>query len=146
MNVTVRYHGIIGDMLRRKTQQIEMPDGATVTDLLAMVTGADESAKAILKQTRAFIDGKQADRAAPLADGAEVIFMRPIVGGETIYFDVVDPAGKLSPRMCGSGCPLGARIAQRALLRCHVAASCRDSVSRSRDCPRRRALVCRKSL
>ena len=59
MNVTVRYHGIIGDMLRRKTQQVEMPDGATVSDLLAMVTGDDESAKPILKQNRAFIDGKQ---------------------------------------------------------------------------------------
>ena len=81
MNVTVRYHGIIGDMLRRKSQQIEMPDGATVTDLLAVVTGNDEGARSILKQTRAFIDGKQADRAAPLADGAEVIFMRPIAGG-----------------------------------------------------------------
>ena len=85
MNVTVRYHGIIGDMLRRKMQQIEMPDGATVTDLLAMLTSADESAKAILKQTRAFIDGKQADRAAPLADGVEVIFMRPIAGGATSF-------------------------------------------------------------
>ena len=81
MNVTVRYHGIIGDMLRRKTQQVEMPDGATVTDLLAAVTGGDEDGKAILKQTRAFIDGKQADRVTPLTDGAEVIFMRPIAGG-----------------------------------------------------------------
>ena len=80
MNVTVRYHGIIGDLLRRKTQQVEMPDGATVTDLLAKVTG-DEDARTILKQTRAFIDGKQADRATPLADGPEVIFMRPIAGG-----------------------------------------------------------------
>jgi molybdopterin converting factor small subunit len=82
VNVTVRYHGIIGDMLRRKTQQVEMPEGATVTDLLAAVTGGDETGTAILKQTRAFIDGKQADRAAPLADGTEVIFMRPIAGGE----------------------------------------------------------------
>ena len=81
MNVTVRYHGIIGDMLRRKTQQVEMPDGATVTDLLALVTASDEGVQSILKQTRAFIDGKQADRAAPLADGAEVTFMRPIAGG-----------------------------------------------------------------
>ena len=112
MNVTVRYHGIIGDMLRRKTQQVEMPDGATVTDLVAMVT----------RRRR----GRQADRSAPLADGAEVIFMRPSAGGETIYFDAVDPAGRLSPPVCGSGCPPGARIAQRALLRCHVAASCRD--------------------
>jgi molybdopterin converting factor small subunit len=81
MNVTVRYHGIIGDMLRRKIQQVEMPDGATVTDLLAAVTGGDEDGTAILKQTRAFIDGKQADRVTPLSDGAEVIFMRPIAGG-----------------------------------------------------------------
>jgi molybdopterin converting factor small subunit len=81
MNVVVRYHGIIGDMLRRKTQQIEMPDDATVTDLLTAISDGDEGAKMILKQTRAFIDGKQADRAAPLADGAEVTFMRPIAGG-----------------------------------------------------------------
>jgi molybdopterin converting factor small subunit len=81
VNVTVRYHGIIGDMLRRKTQEVTMPDGATVTDLLALVTDGDEGARTILKQTRAFIDGKQADRAAPLADGSEVTFMRPIAGG-----------------------------------------------------------------
>ena len=81
MNVTVRYHGIIGDILRRKVQQVEVPDGATVIDILALVTDSDEGANSILKQTRAFIDGKQADRAAPLADGAEVTFMRPIAGG-----------------------------------------------------------------
>ena len=46
-----------------------------------MVTDSDEDARTILKQTRALIDGKQADRATPLADGAEVIFMRPIAGG-----------------------------------------------------------------
>jgi molybdopterin converting factor small subunit len=81
MNVIVRYQGIIGDMLRRKTQQVEMPDAATVADLLAAISDGDEGARMILKQTRAFIDGKQADRAAPLADGAEVTFMRPIAGG-----------------------------------------------------------------
>src|SRR5687768_18280811 len=92
-------------MLRRKTQQVEIPDGATVTDLLAIVTGSDERAQSILKQTRAFIDGKQADRTMPLADGAEVTFMRPIAGGAGFapYFDAVDPAGRLSPPVCGSG-------------------------------------------
>jgi molybdopterin converting factor small subunit len=81
MNVTVRYHGIIGDMLRRKTQKLEMPDDATVIDLLAAITDGDESRLAILKQARAFIDGQQTDRNAPLTDGAEVTFMRPIAGG-----------------------------------------------------------------
>jgi molybdopterin converting factor small subunit len=48
---------------------------------LAAITASDEHSQTILKQTRAFIDGKQADRAAPLSDGAEVTFMRPIAGG-----------------------------------------------------------------
>jgi molybdopterin converting factor small subunit len=81
VDVTVRYHGIVGDMLRRKSQQLAIPDGATVADLVAAINASDEHAQPILKQTRAFIDGKQADRAAPLSDGAEVTFMRPIAGG-----------------------------------------------------------------
>jgi hypothetical protein len=68
-------------MMRRKTDQVEMFYGTTVTGLVAVVTGDDESAKVILKQNRAFIDGKQADPAAPLADGTQVIFMRPITEG-----------------------------------------------------------------
>jgi molybdopterin converting factor small subunit len=81
MQITVKYHGIIGDMLRRKTRQVELADGATVGDLLETLTKEDAQAQAVLKQTRAFIDGHQADRAAPLSDGVEVIFMRPIAGG-----------------------------------------------------------------
>ncbi|MFN8592392.1 MAG: MoaD/ThiS family protein [Thermomicrobiales bacterium] len=83
MHVTVKYHGIIGDMLQRKTEQITLAEGATVDDLFTRLTREDEQTAAILKQTRAFIDGKQADRAAPLSDGAEVIFMRPIAGGSS---------------------------------------------------------------
>lgn len=81
VQVTVKYQGIIADMLERKSEQIILPDGATIDDLFAKLTDRDELAQTILKQTRAFIDGKQADRAAPLPDGAEVIFMRPIAGG-----------------------------------------------------------------
>jgi molybdopterin converting factor small subunit len=81
MDVTVRFHGIIGDMLSRKSQTVDVPDGATITDLLASISGNDEHAQTVLKQTRAFIDGKQADLTAPLAPGAEVTFMRPIAGG-----------------------------------------------------------------
>jgi molybdopterin converting factor small subunit len=82
MNVTVRFQGIIADMLGRKTDQIELPDGGTIDDLFAKLTAKDETARAVLKQTRAFIDGKQAERGAPLANGVEVIFMRPIAGGQ----------------------------------------------------------------
>ncbi len=81
MEMTVRYQGIIADMLGRKTQQVTLADDATVADLLEVITAGDDTEKAILKQTRAFINGQQAERTAPLSDGAEVIFMRPIAGG-----------------------------------------------------------------
>jgi molybdopterin converting factor small subunit len=81
MEITVRFQGIIADMLGRKSDRVDLPDGATVADLLAALTKRDRAAGAVLKQTRAFIDGQQADRDAPLASGAEVIFMRPIAGG-----------------------------------------------------------------
>lgn len=81
MNIMVKYHGIIGDMLERKVQTVTLADGATVGDLVQYLTAEDDTEAAILKQTRPFIDGQQADRAGVLHDGAEVIFMRPIAGG-----------------------------------------------------------------
>lgn len=81
MDIRVKYHGIIGDMLERKVETVSLADGATVGDLVQRLTGEDETTAAILKQTRPFIDGQQADRASELAHGAEVIFMRPIAGG-----------------------------------------------------------------
>jgi molybdopterin converting factor small subunit len=57
-----------------------LPEGATVEDLFQHLTADDDTAS-ILKQTRPFINGQQADRASTLQDGAEVIFMRPIAGG-----------------------------------------------------------------
>lgn len=81
MQVTVRFQGIIADMLGRKSEEIDLPADATVADLYAALTSTDDTAAAVLKQTRPFIDGHQADRQALLHAGAEVIFMRPIAGG-----------------------------------------------------------------
>lgn len=81
MQVTVKFQGIIGDMLQRKSMVLDLASGATISDAQQQVVAGDEAVAAILKQTRPFIDGKQADRSAPLHDGAEVIFMRPIAGG-----------------------------------------------------------------
>lgn len=81
MVITVKYPGIIGDMLERKSEQVALPEGATVEDLFQRLTMEDETAASVLKQTRPFINGQQADRASTLPEGAEVIFMRPIAGG-----------------------------------------------------------------
>jgi molybdopterin converting factor small subunit len=80
MVISIKYPGIIGDMLERKSEQVTLPEGATVEDLFQHLTADDDTAS-ILKQTRPFINGQQADRASTLQDGAEVIFMRPIAGG-----------------------------------------------------------------
>ena len=81
MDVTARYQGIIGDTLGRKSEQVALAEDATVADLIACRERRDETARSILKQTRPFINGQQAERTAPLADGVEVLFMRPIAGG-----------------------------------------------------------------
>jgi molybdopterin converting factor small subunit len=81
MDVTARFQGIIADMIGQKVRNVQLPVPSTVADLEQAVIGDDSDVAAILKQTRPFIDGKQADRSAPLHDGAEVIFMRPIAGG-----------------------------------------------------------------
>lgn len=81
MEITVRYHGIVGDMLERTTEQVALPDGASVGDLYKLLSSQDETTAAILKQTRPFINGQQAERGSELRDGVEVLFMRPIVGG-----------------------------------------------------------------
>ena len=82
MDVTARFQGIIADLIGQKVVQIQLPEQSTVANLEQAVIGGDEDIAAILKQTRPFIDGKQAERSTPLHDGAEVIFMRPIAGGQ----------------------------------------------------------------
>jgi hypothetical protein len=68
-------------MLRRKREVVELPEGAVLADLMTWLTG-DEKRAAVIRQTRPFVDGQQAERTAPLHDGAEVVLMRPIAGGE----------------------------------------------------------------
>jgi hypothetical protein len=70
MNVTVKFQGIIADLLKRKSERLELPEDATVADLERLLSSSGANAAAVLKQTRPFIDGRQADRTAPLHDGA----------------------------------------------------------------------------
>lgn len=81
MRIVVKYHGIIADMVGVKTEEVDLPDGATVADLRAALGSRDETIDAILVQTRTFVGGHMTDKAAVLTDGTEVVFMRPIAGG-----------------------------------------------------------------
>lgn len=81
MQIHVRYHSIIGDMLGKKEETVTLEDGATIADLRATLAGRSEKRAAILGKTSAFIGGKHALKDAVIADGDEVVFMRPIAGG-----------------------------------------------------------------
>ena len=81
MRITVRYHGVVGDLVERRGEEVELPAGATVAGLVAHLSGGDETRTAILRQARAFVAGHPADRTSPLTDGIEVTLMRPIAGG-----------------------------------------------------------------
>lgn len=81
MRVSVRYFGIVADVVRRKTDEIELADGATVADLLAALVAANPGVAPVAKQVRAVVDGENAGRDAVLRPGSEVTLMRAIGGG-----------------------------------------------------------------
>jgi sulfur carrier protein ThiS len=82
MRVTVRFYGVIGDIAKRKDQEIEIADGATVADLLASLSTGNAGFAGIAKQVRAVANGQNVSRDAVLQPGAEVVLMRAIGGGE----------------------------------------------------------------
>ena len=56
-------------------QRYTVPAGATVADLLAVIGVAPDA------EVTAAVDGEQADRDAPLHEGAEVMLLSPMEGG-----------------------------------------------------------------
>jgi quercetin dioxygenase-like cupin family protein/sulfur carrier protein ThiS len=81
MRIGVRYYGIIGDILEREGDTVELPDGASVSDLFAALGTLDETFAAVASQIVPVVDGRNAGREDLLADGAEVALMRVISGG-----------------------------------------------------------------
>lgn len=81
MRVTVRYFGIIGDMAKRKQDEIDLPDGATVGELLDHLAAGNPAFAPIARQVRVVLDGQNVTRDATLRDGIDVTLMRAIGGG-----------------------------------------------------------------
>ena len=81
MQISVRYFGIVGDVVRRKTDEVDLEDGATVADLLAALVRDNPGFAPVAKQVRAVVDGENAGRDLVLLPGSEVALMRAIGGG-----------------------------------------------------------------
>jgi sulfur carrier protein ThiS len=81
MRVKVRFYGIIGDIAKRKDQEIEVPEGATVADLLMTLSDSNKQFAVIAKQVRAVANGHNVSRDGVLTAGDEIVLMRAIGGG-----------------------------------------------------------------
>jgi molybdopterin converting factor small subunit len=82
MTVTVRFHGIVGDVAKRKEQSIELDEGAIVADLMSTLAASNPGLAAAAKQVRAVGNGETAGKEMALKDGDEIVLMRAIGGGE----------------------------------------------------------------
>lgn len=81
MQITVRYYGIIGDLAGRAEQRVELPDDATLADLLARLTAENPAFVPTAKQVRAVANGQALRRDDPLGEATEIVLMRAIGGG-----------------------------------------------------------------
>jgi molybdopterin converting factor small subunit len=81
MHVTVRFFGIVGDIADRKSQIVELQDGATIAELLASLSTGNPGFARIEKQVRAVADGTNVTRDHVLSPDGEVVLVRAIGGG-----------------------------------------------------------------
>lgn len=61
--------------------QLELPDGATVADLLDTLRRSHPGLDSHLQTVVALIDGRVVEKSEPLAHGAQVALLQPIAGG-----------------------------------------------------------------
>ena len=84
MLLRVLYFGALRETLGVEQEEVEVPEGSTLADLLAQLRrrGAIwETACGVHGSLRAAIDKEFADLDAPLTDNCEVALFPPVTGG-----------------------------------------------------------------
>lgn len=79
MNITIKSLGIPVASLSSNAQQIELPTGTTIEQLLRMFSKNEDYEK--LKTAKIMVNNISADERTVLNDGDEVIIMRVLGGG-----------------------------------------------------------------
>ena len=81
IRVTARFFAAAKAAVGAPERTIELPDAATVADLIAEVAPTDP-ARGVLERCSFLVDGvAHADQATPLPDGATVDLLPPFAGG-----------------------------------------------------------------
>jgi molybdopterin converting factor small subunit len=92
MRIKVRFHGVLSDWVGSRQAEIDLPDGATLSDLLAEIKRAygrnmprqlwNKDQKAFNKAVLAIgTNGKPLDPVTRLKNGEEVKFLLVLAGG-----------------------------------------------------------------
>jgi sulfur carrier protein ThiS len=81
MRVTVRYFGIVADVTKLKEQEIELPEGSTIANLLAHLATTQQGFAGIARQVRTVKNGQNSTKDDVLNDRDEIGLMRAIGGG-----------------------------------------------------------------
>jgi len=80
MTVTVRFFASYADRLGRNTLDLELPRGATVSDVLTSI-GALPGASALPKVPLVAVNRTYANGETLVSDGDEVALIPPVAGG-----------------------------------------------------------------
>jgi molybdopterin converting factor small subunit len=80
MNVTVRFMGLVRHYAGRDEAAVELPEGATVADLVDALTG-DLAILSTVDGITFMIGGKTASMATALAEGDRVLALQSLGGG-----------------------------------------------------------------
>jgi molybdopterin converting factor subunit 1 len=84
MILHVRLFARARDLAGADTLRVELPDGATVSDLSRRLTADYPALAGLLQRCAIAVDGDFADDACILAENAEVAVLPPVSGGSAL--------------------------------------------------------------
>ncbi|MFV2144984.1 MULTISPECIES: MoaD/ThiS family protein [Isoptericola] len=79
--VELRYFAAARAALGRSTDTMDVPDGATVGDVVGHLTGASPEAGPVLARCAVLLDGRRAAPTDVVPDGSRVDLLPPFAGG-----------------------------------------------------------------
>jgi molybdopterin synthase catalytic subunit len=82
MQVTVKWFGPLREATGSKELGVELPEGARLGDLAALLARQHAAFAAMAPRLRAALNHEVAEADARLADGDEVAFLPPVAGGQ----------------------------------------------------------------
>ncbi len=81
MNITVKFFAVCHEMFGRREEQMELPDGAIVMDILKRLSLEKSEFSEYYDVMQISVNWEYANANTPLKDGDEVALIPPVTGG-----------------------------------------------------------------